>query len=163
HIYKKKMKPKQVPLDKELKKIKLREPIKTISGISTKEMAERWEAYYPSVAKKEAAAKKKQKETLAKKRSEERREGKECKYTRSKRDWSSDVCSSDLHIYKKKMKPKQVPLDKELKKIKLREPIKTISGISTKEMAERWEAYYPSVAKKEAAAKKKQKETLAKK
>ena len=67
------------------------------------------------------------------------------------------------HIYKKKMKPKQVPLDKELKKIKLREPIKTISGISTKEMAERWEAYYPSVAKKEAAAKKKQKETLAKK
>src|SRR5699024_8245597 len=65
------------------------------------------------------------------------------------------------HIYKKKMKPKQVPLDKELKKIKLCEPIKTISGISTKEMAERWEAYYPSVAKKEAAAKKKQKETLA--
>src|SRR5699024_3062569 len=30
-------------------------------------------------------------------RSEERRVGKECRYTRSKRDWSSDVCSSDLH------------------------------------------------------------------
>src|SRR5207249_2173659 len=29
-------------------------------------------------------------------RSEERRVGKECRYTRSKRDWSSDVCSSDL-------------------------------------------------------------------
>src|SRR5699024_11883160 len=67
------------------------------------------------------------------------------------------------HIYTKKIKPRQVPLDKELKKITLREPIKTISGISTKEMAERWEAYYPSIAKKEAAAKKKQKETLDKK
>src|SRR5438874_2670836 len=30
------------------------------------------------------------------KRSEERRVGKECRYTRSLRDWSSDVCSSDL-------------------------------------------------------------------
>src|SRR5699024_1231329 len=30
------------------------------------------------------------------KRSEERRVGKGCKATRSKRDWSSDVCSSDL-------------------------------------------------------------------
>src|SRR5699024_10463933 len=30
------------------------------------------------------------------KRSEERRVGKESRYTRSKRDWSSDVCSSDL-------------------------------------------------------------------
>src|SRR5699024_6702393 len=29
-------------------------------------------------------------------RSEERRVGKECRDTRSKRDWSSDVCSSDL-------------------------------------------------------------------
>src|SRR5207249_4014629 len=29
-------------------------------------------------------------------RSEERRVGKESTYTRSKRDWSSDVCSSDL-------------------------------------------------------------------
>src|SRR5699024_9351450 len=29
-------------------------------------------------------------------RSEERRVGKECRNTRSKRDWSSDVCSSDL-------------------------------------------------------------------
>src|SRR5699024_2917796 len=29
-------------------------------------------------------------------RSEERRVGKESRYTRSKRDWSSDVCSSDL-------------------------------------------------------------------
>src|SRR5699024_6340385 len=32
-------------------------------------------------------------------RSEERRVGKKCKYTRSKRDWSSDVCSSDLKGY----------------------------------------------------------------
>src|SRR5699024_7621914 len=31
-------------------------------------------------------------------RSEERRVGKECRYTRSKRDWSSDVCSSDLYL-----------------------------------------------------------------
>src|SRR5699024_1039052 len=30
-------------------------------------------------------------------RSEERRVGKERRHTRSKRDWSSDVCSSDLH------------------------------------------------------------------
>src|SRR5690625_2695523 len=30
------------------------------------------------------------------KRSEERRVGKECRYTRWPRDWSSDVCSSDL-------------------------------------------------------------------
>src|SRR5690625_1969373 len=29
-------------------------------------------------------------------RSEERRVGKECRYTRWPRDWSSDVCSSDL-------------------------------------------------------------------
>src|SRR5260221_50460 len=32
---------------------------------------------------------------LYKKRSEERRVGKEC---RSRWDWSSDVCSSDLHV-----------------------------------------------------------------
>src|SRR5699024_10321440 len=32
-------------------------------------------------------------------RSEERRVGKECVSTRSKRDWSSDVCSSDLTCY----------------------------------------------------------------
>src|SRR5207249_2491979 len=31
------------------------------------------------------------------KRSEERRVGKERRSTRSKRDWSSDVCSSDLY------------------------------------------------------------------
>src|SRR5699024_818743 len=31
-------------------------------------------------------------------RSEERRVGKESSYTRSKRDWSSDVCSSDLGL-----------------------------------------------------------------
>src|SRR5699024_3422250 len=67
------------------------------------------------------------------------------------------------HIYKKKIKSRQATLDKEMKKITLRETIKTISGISTKEMAERWESYYPSITKKEAAAKKKQKETLAKK
>src|SRR5690554_6632745 len=33
------------------------------------------------------------------KRSEERRVGKECRYTRCGRDWSSDVCSSDLQYH----------------------------------------------------------------
>src|SRR5690554_6346517 len=33
-------------------------------------------------------------------RSEERRVGKECRYTRCGRDWSSDVCSSDLSLTK---------------------------------------------------------------
>src|SRR5207249_2776766 len=42
-------------------------------------------------------------------RSEERRVGKERKGTRSKRDWSSDVCSSDLTICENIIHPRRCP------------------------------------------------------
>src|SRR5699024_9427071 len=47
-------------------------------------------------------------------RSEERRVGKEHRYTRSKRDWSSDVCSSDLKIEPEKLAGKSGHLDIEI-------------------------------------------------
>src|SRR5699024_6521326 len=60
------------------------------------------------------------------------------------------------HIYKESNVLKNSPLDEQVSKIDIREPIKTVSGCTMEELAQRWERYYPLEAKKEERTKEKQ-------
>src|SRR5699024_11022611 len=70
-------------------------------------------------------------ETLV--RSEERRVGKDTMYTRSKRDWSSDVCSSDLDEMTKRIKHHQATRGKSIHNWQTIEASKDISEAVYKE------------------------------
>lgn len=54
------------------------------------------------------------------------------------------------HVYKEGNYPTEVTLDKRIKEVELKSPIGPVSGITTEEMVERWEKYYPLAEKREA-------------